>query len=90
MADNRGSPPEYHHNKCSFNQTDGVILCDCDILMKHPETWDSVMHNARKTPKGIPYTIKEAKYAAYNNKMDIYHKELILWLCDELEKVRKK
>lgn len=36
----------------------------------------------------IPYTISEAREAAISNKMDIYHKELILWLCDEVEKFR--
>lgn len=30
--------PEYHHNKCSFNVAG--MLCDCDVLFKHPELLD--------------------------------------------------
>lgn len=33
----RATPPEYHHNACSFNVTDGGMLCDCDVLLKHPQ-----------------------------------------------------
>lgn len=29
---------EYHHNRCSYN-THGM-LCDCDVLNKHPEMLD--------------------------------------------------
>ena len=29
--------PEYHHNRCSFNVTNGGLLCDCDVLTKSPE-----------------------------------------------------
>lgn len=29
---------EYHHNKCSYNAA--LLLCDCDVVMKHPETLD--------------------------------------------------
>ena len=32
--------PEYHHNKCSFNVTNGGVLCDCDVVNKHPELLD--------------------------------------------------
>lgn len=24
--------PEYHHNECSFNVTNGALLCDCDVI----------------------------------------------------------
>ena len=58
-------------------------VCQCEICQKND------FKTCADRREFIPYTIKEAKYAAYNNKMDIYHKELILWLCDELEKVRK-
>ena len=38
----RASKIEDHHQKCSW-RTDG-LLCDCDVLMKHPETVaDSVL-----------------------------------------------
>ena len=30
----RSVAPEYHHNKCSFNQNNGGILCDCEVLNK--------------------------------------------------------
>lgn len=34
----RSVPPQEHpHPKCSFRQTDGALLCDCDVLFKHPE-----------------------------------------------------
>ena len=39
----RAVEPEYHHNKCSFNTTNGGILCDCDVLNKHPEALDDVL-----------------------------------------------
>lgn len=29
---------EYHHNRCSFNVAG--LLCDCDVLFKHPEQVD--------------------------------------------------
>ena len=29
--------PEYHHNECSFNVTQGGMLCDCDVLWLSPE-----------------------------------------------------
>lgn len=32
---------EHHHNKCSFNTTRGAILCDCDIINRHPEYLDT-------------------------------------------------
>lgn len=32
----RATEPEYHHNQCSYNQAG--MLCDCNILMQHPET----------------------------------------------------
>lgn len=28
---------EDHHEECSFRVTEGGILCDCDVLYKHPE-----------------------------------------------------
>ncbi len=40
--------------------------------------------------KGIPYTVTEARIAAKHQSMDIYHKELILWLCDEVEQNNPK
>jgi len=35
---------EYHHNDCSYNKTNGSILCDCDVIYKHPDYLDDVMH----------------------------------------------
>lgn len=34
----RSVPPQEHpHPKCSFRQTGGALLCDCSVLMEHPE-----------------------------------------------------
>lgn len=30
--------PEYHHNDCSYNVAG--MLCDCNVLFKHPEYLD--------------------------------------------------
>ena len=30
----------YHHNDCSYNKTSGALLCDCNIINKHPEMLD--------------------------------------------------
>jgi hypothetical protein len=36
-------PMKKHHEKCSYRQTDGALLCDCDVLYEHPETKDDVL-----------------------------------------------
>ena len=36
----RSVSPEYHHNACSFNVTNGGVLCDCDVIYKHAEYLD--------------------------------------------------
>ena len=33
----REAPMDRHHPKCSFRQTAGGLLCDCDVITKHPE-----------------------------------------------------
>jgi hypothetical protein len=38
---------------------------------------------------GTSYTVTEARKVANDQKMDTYHKELILWLCDRVEKADK-
>lgn len=30
-------PAEHPHPKCSFRQTGGGLLCDCEVLTEHPE-----------------------------------------------------
>ena len=41
--------------------------------------------------QGIPYTVLEARMAANDHKnMDIYHKELILFLCNRVELLEKE
>jgi len=35
-----GTPFEIHHPNCSYVTSEGCILCDCDVLEKHPETLD--------------------------------------------------
>lgn len=39
----RTKPASKHHRKCSYRVTSGCVLCDCDVLMKHPDVLDSVM-----------------------------------------------
>lgn len=41
-------PPSQHDPRCSFAQTDGAVLCDCDVLMKHPETLDDVLQTEKQ------------------------------------------
>ena len=33
----RAAPLDKHHERCSFRQTGGALLCDCEVLTKHPE-----------------------------------------------------
>lgn len=40
----------------------------------------------RNAGLGIPYTVEEARVAAESPFINIYHKEIILWLCDEVNK----
>jgi hypothetical protein len=42
-----------------------------------------------KKERGIPYTVSEARKAIMLHRMDPYHRDLMAWLCDELEKCRK-
>ena len=35
---------------------------------------------------GTPYSVSEARGAAKSHNMDQYHRDLILWLCDEVER----
>lgn len=39
-----------HNKKCSYRQTKGALLCDCDILYKHPDVIDDIF----QTLDGIP------------------------------------
>lgn len=58
-----------------------------DVIKKIPSIvpW----HNNSDLPnKEIPYTVTEAR-AATKNPMNPYHKDLILWLCDKVEKQEK-
>lgn len=36
--------------------------------------------------KGTPFTVAEARIVACDPSIDVYHRDLILWLCDELDK----
>ena len=38
---------------------------------------------------GTSYTVTEARKVAGQPKYDNYHKEIILWLCDRVEKADK-
>ncbi len=39
---------------------------------------------------GTPYTTSEARMAADDNTMDLYHRDLILWLCSRVEELEKQ
>jgi len=43
----REVPPDKHDPECSFAITDGAVLCDCHVLMEHPEVTDDVMQTAK-------------------------------------------
>jgi len=38
------------------------------------------------TTRGIPYTLSEVRKVVETQRMDPYHKELMSWLCDEIDK----
>ena len=40
--------------------------------------------------RGIPYTVGEARTVVEMHKMDLYHKEIIEWLCDQVEELMAK
>lgn len=41
----RAVPPDQHpHPKCSFRQTSGALLCDCEVLYGHPEVMEQGRH----------------------------------------------
>lgn len=43
----RGVAPQRHPDpKCSFRQTAGALLCDCAVLMKHPEYLDDLLQTS--------------------------------------------
>ena len=40
---------------------------------------------------GTPYSVEEARYVVKTHGgMDRYHRELLTWLCDEVERLRAK
>jgi hypothetical protein len=47
----RASNMEEHHEQCSYRQTEGVVLCDCDVIHEHPEYLDDIL----QTENGVPY-----------------------------------
>jgi hypothetical protein len=47
----RETRPNEHDLRCSYVQTDGTLLCDCCVLMQHPEYLDDVMHGAKPEPQ---------------------------------------
>jgi hypothetical protein len=42
----RTMPADAHHPKCSFRQTDGAILCDCQVITDTAEYRCPAMHSA--------------------------------------------
>jgi len=39
------------------------------------------------TKRGIPYTVSEVRKVTETQSMDRYHKELMVWLCDEVDRL---
>jgi len=37
---------------------------------------------------GIPYSVIEIRAACENNRMDVYHRELLLWAADEIDRLK--
>lgn len=52
----REQPADAHHEDCSYRATRGGILCDCEVLTKHPEYLDDVLRGR----DGIPYDDEKA------------------------------
>ena len=48
-------PFKKHHPECSYRVTKGCIICDCDILNKHPEMKSCTFYGS----KGIPIKRKK-------------------------------
>jgi hypothetical protein len=46
----RAAPLESHHSKCSFSVSKGGILCDCDVVYRHPEYLDDVLQTSGGEP----------------------------------------
>lgn len=40
----RSAPFDSHDPACSFARTAGGMLCDCAVLLSHPEYLDDEMH----------------------------------------------
>lgn len=57
-------PDEKHHPKCSWVRH--RMLCDCDVVMKHPETLDDILQGLNGMPcKKYQYDIIEFKDYAF-------------------------
>lgn len=53
----QAAPIAKHDPKCSYAQTGGALLCDCDVVFQHPETLDE---DVLYTASGKPFRV-EAK-----------------------------
>jgi hypothetical protein len=40
------TPVKDHHKKCSYRQTNGSRICDCEVLTNHPEYKDDMLQGA--------------------------------------------
>ena len=48
----RATAPEYHDTNCSYRTNDGCFLCDCHVLMQHPEVTDDILQGRGGVPSG--------------------------------------
>jgi hypothetical protein len=46
----RATPVDNHDPKCSYRVMNGGLLCDCDVLNKHPEAVDDILQGAEPDP----------------------------------------
>lgn len=49
----RAAPWVAHDPRCSFRDTHGCFLCDCQVLTEHPEYQDDVLHGVDGTVLGV-------------------------------------
>lgn len=63
-----------------------------DFFVKNMQPLHSILKGKvdKKTGlEGTLYSVEEARLAAQKNSMDVYHKDLIMFLCDEVEKLER-
>lgn len=80
----RSQPTNLHHEKCSYRQMRGGLLCDCEILTSHAEYQDEALQTAIEKTLYLPlkakwfYQIKDnRKPREYRLKNEYWEKRLV-------------